>query len=56
MVNILLVLAGEITFGETQVVDRIKQIGLADAIAAGNPNDPLGKGEIRVKVVFKLKE
>ena len=37
-------------------LDRIKQIGLADAIAAGNPNDPLGKGEIRVKVVFKLKE
>ena len=55
MMNIQLVLAGKITFGEAEVMNGIKQIGFTDSIAAADTNNAFGKDELLVKIVFELK-
>ena len=54
--NILLILAREIAFGKAEIMNSIEQIGLANAIAAGDSDNPLGEGKLRMKVVFELKK
>ena len=45
---------GEITFGKTEVVDGIKQIGLASAIVTADSHNSFRKTEGLFCVVFKL--
>jgi hypothetical protein len=52
----LLVGTGKITFGETQVVQGIKQIGLADSIVPANADDPFLKRKGHPGIIFKLEE
>ena len=54
LVDIQLVLPGKITFGETEIMDRIQQVGLAYAISSANANDPLREGEVLVEIIFEL--
>jgi len=53
--NVQLVLAGKITFGEAEVMNRIKQIGFAYTVAAANADNAFAKLELLVKIVFELK-
>ena len=45
---------GEITFGETQIIKRIQQVGLADTVVPANADDPLGKRKAGFRIVLKL--
>ena len=54
MTDIEMVLPGKITFGEAQVMDRIKQVGLAHSISATYANDPFRKGKFLVKIILEL--
>lgn len=49
-----LVLPGKIALSKAKVIDGIQQIGLANAIAAADAYDPLGKVEGGLFVVFEL--
>jgi hypothetical protein len=53
--NIHCILPAKITFGKTEVMDRIQQIRLAHTITAANANDPLRKLKVVLKIIFKLK-
>jgi hypothetical protein len=50
------VLPGKIAFGEAEVMDGIKQVGLAHAIAAANAYNALGKGKILLEIILELEE
>ena len=52
----LLIGAGKITFGETQIIQGIQQVGLANPIIPANADDPLLKGKGRPGIVLKLKD
>ncbi len=54
VVNAVGILAGKIAFGKTEVMDRVQQIGLAYAVAAADPGEPLRKTVLLVKIVFEL--
>ena len=56
LLHILLVAAGEITFGETKVIDGVKQVGLPNAIVATETHDPFRKPEGSLGVVLELKQ
>ena len=56
VMNVQLVLPRKITFGKTEVMDSIQQIGLAHTIAAANTNNAFSKIELLVKIIFELKE
>jgi len=49
-----LVLPGEIALGKAQVVDGVEQIGLSNAIAAADANNPFVESEGGLFVVFEL--
>lgn len=50
------VLAGKITFGETEIMNSIQQVGFAHAIAAANAHQRLVETKLLMKVVLKLKQ
>jgi hypothetical protein len=52
----LLIGAGKIAFGETQIIQSIQQIGLADPIIPANTDDPFLKRKGRPGIVLKLEE
>ena len=45
----------KIAFSKTEVVDSIKQIGLAHTIAATNANNIFSKIEFLLVIIFELK-
>ena len=51
---ILCVRSSIITFGKTQVIDRIEQVGFTHAIRAANTYDPGGEAKASLNIVFKL--
>jgi hypothetical protein len=46
----------QITLCKTEVIDSIKEVGFAHAIASANANNPPGKGKTGFPVVFKLED
>ena len=54
LVDVHAILAGKITFGKTQIVYCIQQIGLANPVAATNANDAFFEFKLLMKIVFKL--
>jgi hypothetical protein len=54
--NVHRILPAEITFGKTEVMDRVQQIRLAHTVAAANANDPLRKLKVLLKIILKLEE
>jgi hypothetical protein len=54
--DILLVGFGEIALGEAEVIDRIEQVGLADAIIATNADDPVLELEGGLGIILELDE
>ena len=54
--DVLLVAAGEIAFGETKVIDSVKQVSLPHAIVATETHNPFRKPEGCLAVVLELKE
>jgi hypothetical protein len=54
--HILLVGFGEVAFSKAQVIDRIQQVGLANAIIAANSHDPFPELEIRLFIILELYE
>ena len=53
---ILLVGFGEITFREAEIINRIQQVGLANAIVTANAYNPFPELEICLFVIFELYE
>ena len=51
---ILGIRAAIITFGKTEVIYGIEQVGFSYAVRAANTYDPRGEAETSVNVVFKL--
>ena len=56
LLDILLVAAGEIAFGETKIIDGVEQVGLTNAIVATETHDPFRKPEGCLAVVLELKQ
>lgn len=56
MMNIHLVLPGEVTFGEAEVMNGIKQIGFANTISTANTNNALVKLKLLLKIIFELEQ
>lgn len=56
MMNVHGILACEIAFCKTEIMDRVEQVGLAHPVAAANTDDPLRKLKVVLKVIFKLIE
>jgi hypothetical protein len=54
--DIGLVAAGEIALGETQVIEGVQQVSLADAVIATDTHDPLMKAEPGLFIIFELNE
>ena len=54
--DILLIAAGEIAFGKTEIVDGIEQVCLAYAIVSANAHDPLPELEGSLAIVLELKK
>jgi hypothetical protein len=56
MQDILAVAARKIAFGKTAVINGIEQVSFANAIRAADANNPFGKRELHLPVIFKLGE
>jgi hypothetical protein len=56
MMNVLQIRFGKIAFCETQIIDCVQQIGLANAVAAANANNPFIETEGCMGIIFKLDE
>ena len=54
VVDVQLVLSGEITFGEAEVVNGIEQIGFTNTIAAANANNAFGELKFLMKIILEL--
>ena len=54
--HILTVGTGEIAFCETEIIDRVQEIGLADTVLSANTSDPGIEIKPRLPVVLKLVE
>jgi hypothetical protein len=54
--NVLLVAACEITFGETKIIEGIEQVGLAHAIVATDAYDPFRELKRSLAVVLELED
>jgi hypothetical protein len=52
----LLIGAGKIAFGETQIIQGIQQVGFADPIIPANADDPFLKGKGCPGIVLELEE
>lgn len=56
LMNIHLILSGKIAFGKTQVMNGIQKVGLSYPVSSANADDPFGKIEFLLKIIFKLKQ
>jgi hypothetical protein len=56
MQHIIPIKPGEVAFGETEVMDRIQQIGFAYSIFTAYTNNSFRKGKRPVTIVLELKE
>jgi len=54
MHDILKVVGGKITLTEREVVNRIQQIRLANAVISYKAIDIVGEGELCLTVIFKI--
>ena len=50
------IVAGKITFGEAEIVNRIQQVCFPDTVSAANADYPFCKNEILVKIIFELEK
>lgn len=51
-----LVLAGEVAFGKTEVMNGVEQIGFANAVFAANAYNPFCELKFLVKIIFELEQ
>jgi hypothetical protein len=56
VLNIIPVDPGKITFSETQIVDRIQQIGFPHAVLSAYTHDPFREIESSVNIILELKK
>lgn len=56
LLDIETILAAEITFGETQVMNGIQAIGLANSITATNTYNAFCEPEFLLEIVLELKK
>ena len=56
MLHIQRIAATEITFGKTEVMNRIQQIRFSGAVASADTNDPFGKSILFKIVVLELEK
>ena len=52
--DVQMILAGKIAFGETEVVDGIQEVGLSDAVAPADTHNPFREAERGLPVVLEL--
>ena len=53
---ILCVYAREITFGKTEIVNGIQQVGFSNAVGARNSNDPFSELHGSMPVILELNQ
>ena len=54
MSNILSILAAEIAFGKTEIMDGIKEVGFSQSVTPTNARNPFRENEFPAGIIFKL--
>jgi hypothetical protein len=56
MVDVCRIGPGKITFGKTEVMHRVQEVGFPNAVSTADPNYPFRKPVGLMEVIFKLKD